>query len=91
MALGATREAVLQTVVRAGVVLLGVGIVIGLAASQVTNRLVATYVMAPTAGADVLWSALGAVAAIALVGLAACVIPARRVLRMSPMAALRQD
>ena len=71
--------------------LLGVGIVIGLAASQMTNRLVVSYVMVKSADADVLWSGLGAVAVIALVGLAACLIPARRVSRMSPMAALRQD
>ena len=43
------------------------------------------------AGADAWWSGMGAVAVIALVGLAACLIPARRVARMSPMAALRQD
>ena len=81
----------MRTVVRAGVVLLGVGIVIGLAASRMTNRLVVSYVVMESADADVLWSGLGAVAVIALVGLAACLIPARRVSRMSPMAALRQD
>ena len=91
MALGATSEDVVRTVVRAGIVLLGAGIVIGLAASQVTNRLVVSYVVMESADADVLWSSLGAVAVIALVGLAACLIPARRVSRMSPMAALRQD
>ena len=91
MALGATSEDVVRTVVRAGIVLLGAGIVIGLAASQMTNRLVVSYVVMESADADVLWSGLGAVAVIALVGLAACLIPARRVSRMSPMAALRQD
>ena len=91
MALGATSEDVVRTVLRAGIVLLGAGIVIGLAASQMTNRLVVSYVVMESAGADVLWSGLGAVAVIALVGLAACLIPARRVSRMSPMAALRQD
>jgi predicted permease len=91
MALGATREDVVRTVVRAGSLLLGVGIVIGLAASQVTNRLVVSYVVMQSADDDVLWSGLGAVAVIAFVGLAACLIPARRVSRMSPVAALRQD
>jgi ABC-type antimicrobial peptide transport system permease subunit len=52
---------------------------------------VVSYVVMESAGADVLWSGLGAVAVIALVGLAACLIPARRVSRMSPIAALRQD
>ena len=91
MALGATSEDVVRTVVRAGIVLLGAGIVIGLAVSQVTNRLVVSYVVMESADADVLWSGLGAVAVIALVGLAACLIPARRVSRMNPIAALRQD
>jgi len=91
MALGATREDVMRAVVRAGVVLLGVGIAIGLAVSQMTNRLVVSHVVMASADTDVLSAGLGAVAVIALVGLAACVIPARRVLRMSPMAALRQD
>ena len=91
MALGATRQAVLRTVLRAGVILLGLGIAIGFAASLLTNRLVAAHVMTNAADADALWSGLGPVAVIALVGLAACVIPASRVLRMSPMSALRQD
>jgi putative ABC transport system permease protein len=91
MALGATREDVVRTVVRAGIVLLGAGIVIGLLVSQMTNRLVVSYVVMDSAGADVLWSGLGAVGVIAMVGLAACLIPARRVSRLSPMAALRQD
>ena len=91
MALGATSDDVVRTVVRAGSLLLGVGIVIGLAASQMTNRLVVSYVVMQSADDDVLWSGLGAVAVIALVGLAACLIPARRVSRMSPVAALRQD
>jgi ABC-type antimicrobial peptide transport system permease subunit len=51
---------------------------------------VVSYVM-EAADAGGVWTGVGAVAVIALVGLAACFIPARRVLRMSPMAALRQD
>ena len=91
MALGATGQDVMRTVVRAGLVLLGVGVVMGLAVSQLTNRLVVSYVVMDSPGADALWSALGAVTVVALVGLAACLIPARRVSRLSPMAALRQD
>jgi putative ABC transport system permease protein len=91
MALGATREDVLRTVVRAGAVLLGAGIVIGLAASQITNRVVMSHVVMQAADAGAWWTGLGGVAVIAVVGLTACLIPARRVLRMSPMAALRQD
>jgi predicted permease len=91
MALGATGNDVMRSVVRAGILLLTAGIVIGIAASQLTNRLVVSYVVMQSAAADALWSGLGAVVVIGLVGLAACLIPARRVSRMSPMAALRQD
>ena len=91
MALGATSQDVVRTVLRAGTALLGAGIVIGLAASQMTNRLVASHVVMASAGSDALWPGLVAVAVITLVGLAACLIPARRVSRMNPMAALRQD
>ncbi len=45
MALGATRQDVVRSVVRAGGLLLGIGIVVGLAASRVTNRLVMSYVV----------------------------------------------
>jgi putative ABC transport system permease protein len=91
MALGATGPDVMRSVVRAGLVLLVAGIVTGLAASQMTNRLVNSYVVMDSADAGAVWSGLGAVAVIGLVGMAACLIPARRVSRMSPMAALRRD
>jgi putative ABC transport system permease protein len=91
MALGATGHDVMRSVARAGVLLLAAGILLGVALSQVTNRLVVSYVVMQSATADTIWSGFGAVAVIAVVGLAACLIPARRVSRMSPMAALRQD
>jgi putative ABC transport system permease protein len=91
MALGATRADVLRIVVRAGIGLLAAGIAVGLAVSQATNRLVASYVAMSPGGGEPWWTGLGAVAVIAVVGLAACLIPARRVARMDPSAALRPD
>ena len=90
MALGASRQNVVRTIVRSGALLLGSGIVIGLLVSLVTNRLVSTLVIG-TGDADATVSGVAAVAVIASVGLAACLIPARRASRTSPMAALRQD
>lgn len=58
MALGATGEDVMRTVVRAGLVLLGVGVVMGLAVSQMTNRLVVSYVVMDSPGSDARWSVL---------------------------------
>jgi putative ABC transport system permease protein len=77
--------------VRSGAVLLGAGIVIGLAASRATNALVLSNVVPGSSEIDATLSLVGAVAVIAVVGLAACLIPARRASRISPMTALRQD
>lgn len=92
MALGATGPDVVRSVVRSGLALLGGGIVIGLAASVPTNRALSSFVIEPGAGRGSLAPvALAAVAVIACIGLAACLIPARRAARTSPMSALRQD
>lgn len=90
MALGATSEDVLRVVLRSGAALLGIGIVVGLAASTVTNRLVTNGVIGPSV-TDARMSGAVAVAVIVIVGLAACLIPALRASRTNPMAALRQD
>ena len=90
MALGATGRDVVRSVLRSGTVLLGAGIAIGMAASTVTNRLVTDGVIGPGA-TDSRMSGVVAVAVIAAVGVAACLIPARRASRTSPMTALRQD
>jgi putative ABC transport system permease protein len=90
MALGATGEDVVRSVVRSGTVLLGAGVGIGLAASRVTNGLVSTVVF-DARGDDSMLSAAIVVAVIAAVGLTACLVPARRASRTSPIAALRQD
>ena len=90
MALGATRHDVVRTVLRSGTALLGIGIIAGLVMSNVTNRLVINSVIGPS-GPDVRLSGIVAVAVITAVGLVACLLPALRASRTSPMAALRQD
>jgi putative ABC transport system permease protein len=90
MALGATEDSVVRAVVRSGALLLGAGVVIGLAASRVTNGLVLSNVVLGSSETDATLSVVAAVAVIAAIGLAACVIPARRASRISPMTALRQ-
>jgi putative ABC transport system permease protein len=91
MALGATEDSVVRGVVRSGAVLLGAGIVIGLAASRVTNGLVLSTVVPGSSDTDATLSVVAAVAVVAVIGLAACLIAARRASRISPMTALRQD
>jgi putative ABC transport system permease protein len=69
LALGATEDSVVGAVVRSGAVLLGAGIVIGLAASRVTNELVLSNVVLGSSGTDGTLSVVAAVAVIAVVGL----------------------
>jgi putative ABC transport system permease protein len=91
MALGATGGDVVRSVVRAGALLLAIGVVLGIVASRVTNDLVLSHVVMGTAETDSIVTGTAAVGVIVLIGLAACLIPARRASRTSPMQALRQD
>ena len=91
MALGATGAEVIRSVVRAGGVLLGIGIVAGIAASRVTNAIVSSNVVVVSTETNPLSWGGPAVAVIVIVGLAACLIPAWRASKTSPMQALRQD
>ncbi len=76
-------------VLRLGLQLVAAGVVVGLAASGATNRLIANQLW-NTSPYDPLTLAI-AVAVILLVGLLACYGPAARALRVDPMAALRLD
>ena len=89
MALGAGRGHVLRVVVGLGARLVAAGAAIGLGASFATNRLIANQLW-NTSPYDPL-TFVAATSAIAIVALAACYIPARRAMRIDPMAALRQD
>ena len=89
MALGATRGSVAQLVLRQGSVLIGVGLAVGLVLAFATGRLVKSflYEVKPT---DV--STYVCVAAVlAMVGLIAALIPARKAATIQPMEALRED
>ena len=88
-ALGATRAQVLGVIFGLGIRLIVVGTAIGGLASVATSRLIATQLW-NTSPHDPL--TLGAViAAIAIVTLAACYVPARRAMAIEPMVALRNE
>jgi putative ABC transport system permease protein len=87
MALGATRWDVIRAVTRESLVLTGAGIAAGLAVAFGLIRLLSGMLYG-TGPADVLIYVLTAVV-IALVGVAACWLPARRATRVNPTEALR--
>ena len=89
MALGADRRKVLSLVLGRGLLLSGIGLVLGLAASVGLTRVIATWLfnVTPT---DPLTLAIVA-GVIALVAAAACVIPAWRATRVDPLIVLRES
>src|SRR5881398_2145949 len=89
IALGAQPRQVRGVVIGHGMLLAGLGAMVGVAGSLALTRLLASqlYGVTPT---DAL--TLGGVTALLLlVGMVACVIPARRATRVDPMVALRYE
>ena len=87
MALGAQRGNVVSLVVREGMLVAIAGIGAGLAASAALSRILATLlfgVRPRDPGTFALVAAL-----LAVIALAACLLPARRAARVDPMVALR--
>ncbi len=76
-------------VVRLGARLISAGIVIGVPASLLTNRLLTTQPW-DTSPYDPVTFAAG-LSVILLIGAFACWVPARRAVRVEPMAALRHE
>jgi ABC-type antimicrobial peptide transport system permease subunit len=89
MALGAARGQVLGMVLRETLKVVGIGMVVGLAAALAATRLVATalFGVKPTDPITI-GIALGVMAAVALLAGSA---PARRAARVDPMIALRHE
>jgi putative ABC transport system permease protein len=87
MSLGASRGDVLVLIVRQGMWLSLAGSVTGIAGALLLSRLMTRllYGVRPTDPATFLAVAMG----LGLVAMLACYIPARRAMRIDPMAALR--
>jgi putative ABC transport system permease protein len=103
MALGGQRRHVLGQVLRMTLWLVGTGIVLGVGAGIATNRIVASRVAFRGGAAAIGPESGGGIAAhdpltiavaaglVLFIGICACVIPARRALRVQPIAALREE
>ena len=89
MSLGATRADVLLLVLRQGIWLALAGSVTGIAGALLLSRLMRKllYGVQPTDPATFAVVATG----LGLVAMLACYIPARRAMRINPVAALRCD
>ncbi len=89
LALGATPAAVLRKVLGDGMLIVGAGLAAGIGASLLLTRLLQSLLYETSSQDPV---ALAAVASgLALVGLLACWLPARRAARVDPMVALRAE
>ena len=89
MALGGERRDVMRMVVRVGLQLVAVGMVLGLAASAMTNRLLITQLWNTSAHDPATFAAVAGV--IVVIAMLACWMPARRAVRVEPMTALRHE
>ncbi len=89
MALGAQRQAITQMFVRHGLVLTGIGIVFGLAASLGAARLMASLLYKVSPIDPLTYTTIPFV--IALVAWLACYLPSRRAATVDPVNALRAE
>ncbi|SPE43154.1 conserved membrane hypothetical protein [Candidatus Sulfopaludibacter sp. SbA3] len=88
-ALGCTAGGVVRLVVREAVVLLGAGLILGAAGSAALRSVVAGQLYGVKPLDPMVMSAV--VLTLALVGLAACVLPARRAASVDPATVLRAE
>jgi putative ABC transport system permease protein len=89
MALGATRGSVAQLILRQGSILIGAGLAAGLVLAFATTRLIKgfLYEVPPL---DV-WTYVTVALGLAIIGLVASFLPARRAASIQPMEALRTE
>jgi putative ABC transport system permease protein len=89
MALGAEPRDVLKMVLRQSLVVVGIGLVIGLAAAFAGTRIIANLIVGVRPTDFVTFVTV--VVFVSCIALLACWIPARRATRVSPLVALRYE
>jgi putative ABC transport system permease protein len=89
LALGAHQGQILAMVLRNGMGLIAAGIAIGIVASLGVGRVLSSELwgVSPTDP----WTFLAVASVLAITGLAACSLPARRAIRVDPVLALRSE
>lgn len=89
MALGATTGDIYRLVFRQGMLPLGTGIVIGLAASFAGNRVIEAQLVNVSSTDPVV--VVASIAVLTVCAVLGCWIPARRAIRIDPLAALKYE
>ena len=89
LALGAAPGRVVGRLVREGARLTAAGLVLGLAASLLVSRVLASFLFGVAATDPATYA--GVAGLLAAVALLACYLPARRAARVDPMTALRSE
>jgi len=89
MALGARGGDILTLVLNQGLILIGIGMVVGLASALGVSRYLASLLFGISATDPVTYVAISVL--LGAVGVVACYLPARRATRVDPMTALRYE
>jgi putative ABC transport system permease protein len=89
MALGAQRSDVLKMIVGQGMLMTMIGVVIGLGAALALSRLLASLLYGVSPRDLFTFSAVSVL--LTFVALIACIIPARRAMKVDPIVALRTE
>jgi len=89
MALGAQRNNILWMICRQGVVIVGIGLALGIAAAMGVGRLVGDFLVGVAPTDPLTYSAVSLL--LTCVALLACYVPVRRAMRVDPMVALRHE
>jgi putative ABC transport system permease protein len=89
VALGARPATILKLVLGRGIILIGIGVVIGVIAALGLTRFLGAMLFGVTPTDPVTFVLIGLV--LTAIGLAACLIPARRAMKVDPLIALRYE
>jgi putative ABC transport system permease protein len=89
MALGAERADVLGLILKEGLLLAGIGVVAGLASALVLTRLMRNLLFGISPTDPVTFA--GVAMLLVAVGVAGCLVPAQRAMRVDPLVALRHQ
>ena len=89
LALGATRQQIVQLILRQGLVVVGIGLIVGIITAISTERVVTGFLYQVKA-LDA-WTYAGVVLLLVCGGFAAALLPAQRASTIGPMEALREE